>query len=67
MPPAAATTGKAARRQVRSSPLTCSRLISKPTTRKNTVIRPSPTTARRSVRTANRPDPTATWVSHRAV
>src|ERR671912_30647 len=41
MPPTAATAGRAALRQVESSPATSSRLISSPTTRKNRVMRPS--------------------------
>jgi len=66
MPAAAATTGRAAPRQVRSSPTTSSRLISRPTTRKNRVMRPSLTQWRRSVSRVRRPSWSATRVSHRA-
>ena len=40
MPPAAAIAGRAARRGSRSSPSTSSRLISSPTTKKKSVIKP---------------------------
>ena len=45
MPPTAAMTGSATARGSRSSPWTSSRLISTPTSRKNTVIRASLTQA----------------------
>ena len=48
IPPMAAMTGSAARRGSRSSPSTSSRLISKPTTKKKTVINPSLIQPRRS-------------------
>ena len=41
MPPSAATTGSSALRGSASSPVTSSRLISRPTTKKNSVMRPS--------------------------
>jgi hypothetical protein len=41
MPPTAARTGSAAARGSRSSPTVSSRLISRPTTKKNNVIKPS--------------------------
>jgi hypothetical protein len=48
IPPTAASTGRAAARGSRSSPIVNSRLISRPTTRKNRVISPSFTAPRRS-------------------
>jgi hypothetical protein len=41
MPPSAAASGKAALRGEESSPTNTSRLISKPTTKKNSAIKPS--------------------------
>ena len=49
-----------------SSPATSSRLISRPTTRKNRVMRPSLTQWRRSVWRAKRPSCNASGVAHRA-
>ena len=54
MPPSAAMAGSAARRGSFSSPTETSRLISKPTTKKNNVIRPSLTQWRKS-NTSERP------------
>ncbi len=48
IPPIAANTGIASRRRSRSSPRSSWRLASRPTTRKNSVIRPSLTHVRRS-------------------
>src|ERR1700739_3264460 len=48
-PPSAATPGTARRRRCRSSPRSSCRLASRPTTRKNRVIKPSLTQWRRSV------------------
>ena len=48
IPPSAAATGSVTARRSRSSPVTISRLISRPTTKKNTAIRPSSTRARQS-------------------
>ena len=57
MPPIAASTGRIAARSWRSSPVTSSRLISSPTTRKNNAISPSFTqNFRSSSRSMNEPD-----------
>lgn len=65
MPPIAAATGTAAVRGSDNSPSTSSRLISRPTTKKNTVIRPSLTTWCIDM---SRPQPTLTdsSVCHRS-
>src|SRR3954454_984175 len=49
IPPSAATTGIATRERSRSWPRSSSRLASRPTTRKNSVIRPWLTQSRRSI------------------
>ena len=64
MPPIAANTGIASRRRSRNSPRSSCRLASSPTTRKNSVIRPSLTQWRRSIVTPAFPTRTATLVVH---
>ncbi len=64
MPPIAASTGTASRRRSRSSPRSSSRLASSPTTRKNSVIRPSLTQWRRSVEMPPPPIRIASCVDH---
>ena len=67
MPPIAASTGRIAARSWRSSPVTSSRLISNPTTRKNNAISPSFTqNFRSSSRSMNEPTCTVNSVCHRA-
>src|SRR3954468_5013097 len=55
MPPSAATSGTAARRRLRKSPITSSRLASRPTTRKKSAMSPSLTQWRRSSEMAQPP------------
>ena len=66
MPPRAVTTGRAALRGLRSSPATSSRLISSPTTKKNSAISPSLTQWRRSMAKLQRPTSMASSVFHSA-
>jgi hypothetical protein len=66
MPPTAARAGAAVRRGRRSSPVASSRLISRPTTKKNSVISPSLTQWRRSSVMASPPIPTVTFQVHMA-
>ena len=63
MPPSPATTGIAIRVRSRSSPRSSSRLASRPTTRKNSVISPSLTQPRRSVASSCPPRTIASRVS----
>jgi hypothetical protein len=66
MPPSAASTGRAALRALRSSPTTSSRLISSPTTKKNSAISPSLIQCRRSNASVHRPTSNASSVSQMA-
>ena len=62
MPPSAATIGSAAARGSRSSPVTISRLISRPATKKNSAIRPSLTASCRVSSRWNEPTSNANGV-----
>ena len=66
IPPTAATAGSAACGKVRSSPWTSSPLISIPTTKKNSVIRPSITSWSSEKRATTPPIPTVTGVANTA-
>ena len=66
IPPTAAMAGRAALRGSRSSPSTSSRLISRPTTKKNRVISPSFTQSRRSRSSSWPANDTASSVCHRS-
>ena len=66
MPPNAASTGRLAVRRSRSSPRTSSRLISMPTTKKNTAIGPLFTHSRTVSVTARLPRPIVRLWSHRS-
>ena len=63
MPPAAASAGKVAWATVDSSPRTSSRLISSPTRKKNTAIRPSLIHSSSGLSSASGPTRTPTGVS----
>ena len=65
-PPIAAAMGRVARRSVASSPTRISRLISRPTTRKNTAIRPSLTQWRSDSDRCRPPRSMASSVPHRS-
>ena len=65
-PPTAAATGSAAPRTEDSSPTSTSRLISRPTTKKNTAISPSLIQWVRSLETESSPTPTVSLVCHSA-
>ena len=64
MPPSAAIAGSATARRSRSSPVTSSRLISMPTTKKNTAINKSLTTWARSWSNTYDPSSNRTVVCH---
>ena len=66
MPPRAAAIARAALRGSASSPVSTSRLISSPTTKKKIAISPSLTHSSSGFEIANEPAPTVTTVSHRA-
>ena len=64
IPPSAAIAGSATARRSRSSPTTSSRLISIPTTKKNTAINKSLTTWPRSSSNTYDPNSNRTFVAH---
>ena len=64
IPPRAAITGSVARRTEASSPTSNSRLISRPTTKKNTTIRPSFTQWDNGFASPNPPMPMTMGVCH---
>jgi hypothetical protein len=65
MPPTAAIAGSIARRTLESSPFSSSRLISRPTRKKNTAISPSLIHSSNGLSSASTPTRTLTGVSSR--